>query len=696
MIPSSSIGRIGGLAVALGIGAAVLAVPGVAWAEPASDASDSVSNAADSPESTGGPRTQSRRAATPLPSASRKAAPAKTRGSTRPANPGPLSSASSAGDPVTGSIAPPAPRAVDAVAVLAPADSALDSMLDSMPDSAVDSVLLAAPIPSAVASITANPVDPPHTAPTAVNRVVSTIGSVVGRIGNLFSGNSPWAPYSEMPVAWAVLGAVRRQLPGAAATASEVAALDASPVLVLNGYHVVPTSTVNVVSLYGMFTHWPSFAGVVQGTQSFSLVDPVTGEVVGSFNALVGKNNSFAGSLRDQLNPAGTQRTVFTEIVVTEVLSGTPGAEAGQIPPVGSVISSIGDPRLQTVYWAMPTETGYSVAFKFITPFGTFSIPMPYNAAKGLTDDEYINAPMALAQGFYIAPETPSTQTLISASGFSPLFTAIQGRQTFSVYDLNGNPVGNFEGLVTTTSDLTGIHTKAILVTANDGGPDVGVDVGQVPPVGTVYNVIYLWSDKTYILYTSKPSTPRDLISTKVVTPFGPSWTISLLNASSPPPIESYKVPAGYTFVPVSDLQPIGVNGLPPREVIVQGYQRFDVYDQTGTKVGSFDADVSRQWDNEGGHSEAILVTNVTDGTPGVTAGAIPPVGSVFNFAHFGLPGFSVFNSAMPGPQGDLVANVIVTPINHFLPNSGFIPLWLPYDAAKDLADYTYIDPWVP
>lgn len=48
----------------------------------------------------------------------------------------------------------------------------------------------------------------------------------------------------------------------------------------------------------------------------------------------------------------------------------------------------------------------------------------------------------------------------------------------------------------------------------------------------------------------------------------------------------------------------------------------------------------------------------------------------------------------MPGPQGDLIANVIVTPFNLLSPNSGFIPLWTPYDAAKGLADYTYVNPW--
>lgn len=134
--------------------------------------------------------------------------------------------------------------------------------------------------------------------------------------------------------------------------------------------------------------------------------------------------------------------------------------------------------------------------------------------------------------------------------------------------------------------------------------------------MGSVYNVVYFWNDNTYILYTSKPASPKDVVQTKFVSPLGVTHLISTLNASSPPPIKSLKVPGGYTFVPVSELQPIGVNGLPPREVIIQGYQQYDVYDSTGTKIGSFDADVSRQWDNLGAHTEALLVTKVTEGSP--------------------------------------------------------------------------------
>ena len=691
---SSSIGRIGGLAAALGVGATVFAAPGVAWADADTSSSDSSRSSGDaagsvsrqagsssgpSSRSHAGSRMPSRTAASVggaqsnrTPSASRTAnggggtagsdgVPAKQRSVLRSGSPVPRLNPSRATTVIPDSAASPIELPVFSATSASTAPAAASS-------------LSPVTVLGATASATTNPVIPAHSLATAIataaNNISSTVGTVAAHILDLFSSNSPLALFA----------AARRQLPGAASVASQTAA-EASPVLVLNGYNVVPTTTVDVLSFYGMYTHWPSFGGVVQGTQTFDLVDPATGQPVGSFNALVGYHNSFFGGS-------------FEEIVVTEVLSGTEGANAGETPPVGSVISAVGNLRFQTVYSAMPTQTGYAVAYKLITPFGTIPLPAFYNAAKNLTDDGLTNKPMAVGEGFYIAPETPSTQTLMSASGFPPYFTAIQGSQTFSMYDKNNNPVGSFEGFVTSTSDIAGIYTKAILVTANDGGPDVGTGVGQVPPVGSVYNVVYFWNDNTYILYTSKPASPKDVVQTKFVSPLGVTHLISTLNASSPPPIKSLKVPGGYTFVPVSELQPIGVNGLPPREVIIQGYQQYDVYDSTGTKIGSFDADVSRQWDNLGAHTEALLVTKVTEGSPGVTAGAIPPVGSVFNFNYLGIPGFSGFNSAMPGPQGDLIANVIVTPFNLLSPNSGFIPLWTPYDAAKGLADYTYVNPW--
>ncbi len=149
-----------------------------------------------------------------------------------------------------------------------------------------------------------------------------------------------------------------------------------------------------------------------------------------------------------------------------------------------------------------------------------------------------------------------------------------------------------------------------------------------------MYNVVYSGSDDNYVLYTSMPG---GVVTLSRSTPDGVTNSdLTFLDASTPASTQPLKAPNGHTFVPTSPLQPVGVNGLPPREVQFQGYQQFDVFDSTGVRIGSVDADVFTQWDLLGIRSEALLITKVTEGTAGTGAGDVAPVGSVFNFVDFG------------------------------------------------------------
>ena len=78
--------------------------------------------------------------------------------------------------------------------------------------------------------------------------------------------------------------------------------------------------------------------------------------------------------------------------------------------------------------------------------------------------------------------------------------------------------MGSFDGVFTTTWDIMagGVGTQAVMVTATDGD-NVGTDPGQVPPVGTVYNIMYI-GDYVY-LYSSMPSPSGDVVSLTVTTP---------------------------------------------------------------------------------------------------------------------------------------------------------------------------------
>lgn len=515
-----------------------------------------------------------------------------------------------------------------------------------------------------------------ESAATAAATKSRPLATLVKKLFDAFAGNSPWSPAADSPFAWVLAAASRREFAGTAARQSAQVGATANPTMVLNGYYVMATGDpLNVGSYYGMFTNFPGYQGVVQGEQEFDLVDPKTGETVGSFRGLVSQNNS-----------VGSQ--VYTEIVVTEVSDeGLEGTGAGELPPVGSVLASLGTGRYGTVYSAMPGDDGENdLSFKYVSPFGTFNLFTAYDAAKDLTDFVSFNRPLKTADGFYLAPTTPDSAEWMSVTGFPPFFTAIQGRQIFSVYDSQTNEVvGSFEGLVTVTSDAIGTYTEAVYVTETLSG-NVGTAAGDTPPVGTVYNVIYFHSDDLYVMYSAKPSTTGNVISTILVSPLGVAPLDIDFDAATPPERESMRVPGAYTFVPTSDVEVVGINGLPPREAILQGYRQFDVFGADGSYLGSVDADVTTQWDVDGSSTEAILVTNVRSGNPGVANGDVPPVGSVFNFDYAGF-GFGQAYYALPSPSGNKVVSKFVTPF-------GSIPMWTTYDAAKGMTDYDFYNPF--
>ena len=203
------------------------------------------------------------------------------------------------------------------------------------------------------------------------------------------------------------------------------------------------------------------------------------------------------------------------------------------------------------------------------------------------------------------------------------------------------------------------------MVTANDG-TNVGPGPGQVPPVGSVYNVIYTGSADSYFLYSSLPSSSGDVISLLQATPAGiANMASTFIDASKPPTTKPLSAPGGQSFVPISSLQPSGVNGLPPREVQIQGNQQFAVYNSAGDQLGSVNAEVANQWDLFGIQSQALLITDATSGTPGSTPSDVPTVGSQFESVSFGTSGWGISRSDVPAASGQLTAFSLVTPFGN-------------------------------
>ncbi|WP_167100568.1 hypothetical protein [Mycobacterium sp. DL592] len=446
-----------------------------------------------------------------------------------------------------------------------------------------------------------------------------------------------------------------------------------------NGFNLVPSSTELVTSFYGQWTFWPGGPTLIQGQQQYNVVDPVTNDNVGSFGALVSTGSPFN---------VGSK---YVELLVTSNDGTNVGTGPGQVPPVGSLIS-----RFDLIggfgwsYSAMPSPSGDVVAFKILTPFGDLSIPFGFDAAKGIADHTVDNRPVNLGNGYSIAPADPTGESYVGTSGFLPYYTTVQAHEVFNYRDPSGNTVGSFEGVLTPTADVMGVKTEAILVTKVTDGT-AGTASGDVPPVGSVFNVMYEADNSTYAVYSSLPSPFGDKVSTILVNNGTVSnigtFPLNILDASALPPVKRLPGPGGYSFLPTSNLQPSGVNGLPPREIQVQGYQQFGIYDAAGVQQGSFDADVATQLDMYGTYSQAILVTKVTSGTTGTDVGDVPPVGSVFNYTYFGNSGFGTYYADLPSASGDKVAFKILTPV-------GDIPTWSTYDASAGLGGVSFFDPF--
>ena len=713
MNASRYVGRIGGLAVALGVGAALFTGNGIAWAGPASQDSSGSSTSGSQDSDASDSKPVKKTPASPFGRIKTSTRSGSTAASTSPGE----GTAGDEGGSRTGrrtladilgadrSASTRTPQSASGTSgststTTQPKKNRLPSSLTdarlqgSLPASTLSatgandvvvktqSTLTSLLKPSVVPQIastfsTLSPVsivkDSPVTRSAIVtpqsatanaaqpaNSVANILASAVNRVLSPSAGTTPTTPPVDQPATLVLLAALRRGLSGAAVSLDQPSATTASPTLVLNGYSLVPTSTVDVTGFYGRFTSPPAIASTIQGEQEFKVLDQ-DGNTVGTFDALVARSNSlvFGGT--------------YQEILVTDSTA-TEGT-----PPAGSVIAAINYGPFGTFYSAIPSESGDGtnvVSFKYVTPFGEFPGHAKYDdAAAGLADHSSANRPVQLTDEYYIAPQTPSTVDYNAISGLPPLAVAVQGEQVFNVYKKSTDGgddvvIGSFVGYVTTTHDRGGASTEAILVTEVLGDPPagkVGTDPSQIPPVGSVYNVGYL--QELSFLYSAIPSSSGDVVTFNISTPLGDIHVPLKWDAAAIPAVESLDVPHKYSFVPASTLEPTGINGIPPREVIIQGDQQFGVYNSAGSQIGSFDAHVSKQYDILGNHSVAILVTNDTTGVAGTATGDVPPVGSQFNFYYFGNSGFALFASAIPSPSGDVKKSFkLVTPLSGKFP----------------------------
>ena len=646
MSASRYIGRVGGLAVGLGVGAAVFSCMGVASADTGSQ------------DATGASSVSVRRG------------PAADNG-VRPAN-----HRSAAAE--TASAPGSAARTLSASALNASAlnASALDSDIPQRHSSAL-SRRATGSVARLPAASSADPVGAAAASLPATPRAVAAAVTALSSVPN----PDALAPHFSLKVVGITALSTTASLAGALLNQLSIA-IHIGPTkspfnqtVTVNGYNLVPASTELLTSFYGPWTYAPGGLNMRQGQQQYDVVDPTTQATLGTVDTLVSSGTPLG---------LGT----YTELIVTST-NGIVGA--GDIPPYGSVFANM---RLIAgfgwAYSSVPSPSGNVVSFALTTPFGDIPIPfVQWDAGLGIADHSVDNRPIDLGNGYSIAPSDPAGETLTGTTGILPIFQTVQAREQFDIRDSSGTTVGTFEGVVCPTWDIFGAYTQAILVTQSNGD-NVGTAPGQVPPPGTVYNVSYAGSDTEYALYTSMPSPSGNVISmiessngkvSNVLT-----WPVNRLDASAPPAVKRLPFAGGYGILPTSDLTPIGVNGLPPRDVQVQGYQQFAVYDKTGVQSGSFNAIVANQWDLLGIYSQAILVTEVTDGTAGTAVGDVPPVGSILNYVYFGDTGFGSSYWSLPSSSGTKTSYKILLPIFS-------IPTWSSYNASAGIDSVTLVNP---
>jgi hypothetical protein len=464
------------------------------------------------------------------------------------------------------------------------------------------------------------------------------------------------------------LGALAGGLLGAAILPTTIASADV--------YEVVldPSSTEQVTGFYGQFINTaPVVEGSVQGTGVFDYVDKTTGQTLGTFEA------------EESVTHVGEHHT---EYLVTQDITGNPGTGSGDVPEPGSVIDFSPNGSTETVYSALTSPSGDVVTGYRVYPNGhAGNMHESYDAAHGLWNDSLGNKPIDLADHYSIVPAVTNGETLTSINGLPPLDIDVQGAQEFNLVSPDGTVVGSFDAVQANTSDFFGNYTEALLVTSDVSGTS-GTAAGDVPAVGSIFNVFYYGSDDHYYIYSDLASpSGDDAISDYRIHPNGSESAIHTnFEATQALTAHSFVVPSdNYELVPTGSEVYSGVNGLPPYDVTVQGYQEFIVEDPTThAQIGTFDADVTTAIKGDR-TSEAITVINDLSGNPGTGSGDVPPVGSVFEDYTDG--GRETIYSDLTSPSGDKASEYVV---NAF---GGVHQVHTNLDFASGLANDHFLDP---
>ncbi|BBX45475.1 hypothetical protein MCOO_14900 [Mycobacterium cookii] len=288
-----------------------------------------------------------------------------------------------------------------------------------------------------------------------------------------------------------------------AALGHGILSADTQPVQLADGYYWAPATGIdeNITSVGGL----PPADIAIEGNQLFNVYDAANDHATGAFQALVTNTSDLVFNTTE-------------EIYVTQDISGTAGTAAGDTPPVGTLMNVFyfADPQIYNLYEVTPTSSGNVISDTLVTPYGDFNIPLPYDATSAM-DVHSFTLP---TNGESIVPV--GTEVLAGVNGVPPVDSSFHGYQEFALEDASGHTIGTFDGDVATTTGLFGNFgnsSEAILVTADSG--NVGTAAGELPPVGSEFDVVYHPFGFETIYSDIVSTTGANVISETLVTPWG-------------------------------------------------------------------------------------------------------------------------------------------------------------------------------
>jgi hypothetical protein len=392
-----------------------------------------------------------------------------------------------------------------------------------------------------------------------------------------------------------------------------------------------PTGTETITGIWGTglgtpYSAPPALPGTITGYQLFNYTDTTSG-ATGAFDG-------------DESNVADEFGDTNQEILVTSDVSGTS-------LPVGSVFDTYTlDGGYENIYSAVPSTSGGDViSDTLVTPDGDYTVPLTFDAADVPIADAG-GVPLADGADFY--PDAAG-EKITSINGVPPIDIALQGNGVFDVDSASDAQLGSFAADETTTEDILGTYTEAVLVTKDISGADL-------PPVGSLFNTINLFGWQN--IYSDIPSSSggADTISDTLVSPTGEGFTIpTTFDAAEAETPVSVDLPDGDDIAadPSSTEVFTGINGLPPVHVGVQGQQEFDLL--SGNHVlGTFDADETKTMDLFGDVTQTLLVTSGNEAMP---------TGSVIETVSLGGGFENIYTDlASTTAGGDTYSEFLVTP----------------------------------